>query len=75
MKGKTSSSSFGLINKIKMDVFVFDNNEDYYCYVEAVNMWVEHLEVRSCDFVGKEGVVHEQVEEWSSSDQEFLSKE
>ena len=51
-----------------MDVFVFDNNEDYYCYVEAVNMWVEHLEVRSCDFVGKEGVVHEQVEEWSSSD-------
>ena len=28
-----------------------------------------------CDFVGREGVVHEQVKEWSSSDDLFLSKE
>ena len=38
-------------------------------------MWLEHLEVVMCDFVGKEGVVFEQVEEWKSEDNVFLSKD
>ena len=57
------------------DVFVFDDERDYNCYIEASTMWLEHLEVVQCDFVGKEGVVFEQVQEWKSEDSVFLSKD
>ena len=63
------------MNDTKLDVFIFDTEEDYFCYIEAITMWVEHLEVRMCDFVGRPEVVHEQVENWESSDSVFLSKD
>ena len=59
--GKDKASKFGLLYDKTFDVFVFDDENDYNCYVEASTMWLEHLEVVMCDFVGKEGVVFEQV--------------
>jgi len=71
-----ASSKFGLLTDTKFDVLVFDSNDDYNCYIEATTMWLEHLQVQSCDFLGtKPNVVHEQVEQWSTSDSVFLSKD
>ena len=39
-------------------------------------MWLEHGLANMCDFVGeKPDSVFEQVEEWSTSDDNFLSKD
>ena len=69
--GKTSYGS--LLDKT-FDVFVFDDERDYNCYIERSTMWLQYGEVQGCDFVGKEGAVFEMVDEWSSSDPVFLSK-
>ena len=75
VKGAVQSSKFGLITDTKFDLFLFDQEEDYYCYIEASTQWVTFGKVQQCDFVGKEGVVYEQVDEWKSSDSVFLSKD
>ena len=76
IKGIDSPSKFGLLYDKKFDVFVFDSDTDYNCYIEASNMWLEHGLANMCDFVGsKPNVVFEQVEEWSTSDEVFLSKD
>lgn len=59
----------------KFDVFVFDDEQDYNCYIKASTFWLEHGTAGMCDFVGKPGVVYEQVKEFSTSDDTFLSKD
>ena len=54
---------------------MFEQEEDYNCYIKASQFWLEHGHAMMCDFVGQEGVVHEQVNEWTSSDSSFLSKD
>jgi hypothetical protein len=75
VKGVQTASVFGLMNDTKFDVFLFDSEKDYNCYIEASHLWLDFGEVRQCDFVGKPGAVHEQVDEWKSSDSMFLSKD
>ena len=76
VRGVDAPSKFGLIYDKQFDVFVFDSEEDYNCYIEASTMWLEHAQANMCDFVGsKPNSVYEQVTEWSSSDDAFLSKD
>ena len=76
VRGVDAPSKFGLIYDKKFDVFVFQTEADYNCYIEASTMWLEHGLANMCDFVGeKPDSVFEQVEEWSTSDDNFLSKD
>lgn len=76
IKGIESPTEFGILYDKKFDVFVFDSDADYNCYIYASNMWLEHGLAEECEFLGtKPDVVFEQVEEWSSSDEVFLSKD
>ena len=76
MRGVESSSKFGLLTSTEFDVFVFEEEEDYNCYIEAMTLWVEHDERKQCDFVmDKPNSVHEQVSQWSTADTEFLNKD
>ena len=76
VRGVDAPSKFGLIYDKQFDVFVFDSEHDYNCYIEASTMWLEHAQANMCDFVGsKPNSIHEQVMEWSSSDDAFLSKD
>ena len=56
-------------------MFVFDTEEDYNCYIEASTLYLAHGYSQECDFIFKDGVVFEAREEWSSSDEVFLSKD
>ena len=69
------SSKFGLLSDDTFDVLVFDNEQDYNCYIESSTMYLAHGYSSECDFIYKEGVVYETREEWSSSDSLFLSKD
>ena len=76
VKGVQASSKFGLLTATEFDVFVFEQESDYNCYIEAMTLWVEHDELKQCDFVmDKPDSVHEQVSEWSTKDSHFLSKD
>ena len=58
------------------DVYVFDAEEDYNCYIEKSRMWAEHYRSEKCDFINaKPFVMFEKVNEWKSSEQIFLDKD
>ena len=42
VSGVKSASKYGLMNDDTFDVFVFDAETDYNCYVEASTLWLEH---------------------------------
>ena len=42
VKGTAVSSKFGLLSDDTFDVFVFDNDEDYDCYIEASTLYLAH---------------------------------
>lgn len=75
VEGVISETKYGLLTDSKFDLFTFASEQDYNCYIEASTMWLEHGQAQMCDFVGNPDVVHEQVEQWSSSDDAFLSRD
>ena len=40
VRGAVQSSKFGLITDTNFDLFLFDQEEDYFCYIEASTQWV-----------------------------------
>ena len=53
VKGKAVDSRFGLLTDSVFDVFVFDNDDDYNCYIEASTMYLAHGYSDTCDFISK----------------------
>lgn len=83
VKAATHSSKFGLLSNVKFDLFLFNSDKqgqtDYECYVEAVTLFDEFGQTRDCDFVNsyaeESGKIKQQISEWTSKDDSFLSKE
>ena len=69
IKGFKTQSSYGMVTSDEFDVYVFDAEEDYNCYIEKSRMWAEHHRSEKCDFINsKPFVMFEKVTEWKSSD-------
>ena len=83
IKAATHSSKFGLLSNVKFDLFLFNSDaqgqSDYECYVEAVTIFDEFGQTKECEFVNSQaesaGKIKQQISEWSSADEEFLTKE
>ena len=74
VKGVKGSTNYG-VTDTKFDVLLLEHEQDYNCYIEQSTIWLEHGVANMCDFIGKEGVTHVQVSEWSSSDSSFLNSD
>ena len=58
------------------DLFLFDNEEDYNCYVEAVSLFEMRGESKSCNFFDtRSDIIYEQVKQHELSSERFISKE
>jgi hypothetical protein len=54
------------------DVMVFSNNEDYECYIEAVNLLLEEGKKHRCTFESDPSVIQKGVHSFDKDQDEFL---
>ena len=59
------------------NLFLFDNTDDYNCYVEAVSLLnLNRQKLKTCDFLEKkDGIIFEQVRKHTMEADRFISKE
>ena len=58
------------------DLFLFDNEDDYNCYVEAVAVFELRGEAKTCSFFEtRPDIIHEQVKSHELQSDRFISKE
>ena len=59
------------------DLFLFNNTDDYNCYVEAVTLLsLNKAKVMTCDFLSRrDNIVYEQVRKHEMEGDRFISKE
>jgi hypothetical protein len=58
--------------RFTFDLFVFDNTDDYLCYVEAVHLLMHENKKKECDFLTDKEIYLEGQKEMTFEYDEFL---
>ena len=59
MELNSDGNSLGQLTDPKFDLFLFESETDYNCYIEMSAYWLRHGIANECDFIAKSGVVNE----------------
>lgn len=60
---------------LKFDLMVFDNTDDYLCYVEAVHLLYHEGIKKKCNFILSDGSFHNQIAQMNFSSTKLLFKD
>ena len=75
IEGITDCTS-GPCSDIPFDLFLFDNTDDYNCYVEAVSIYDMNGTIKTCDFLEtKQDIIFQQTRKHEMASNRFVSKE